>query len=213
MRNKKNGKEEKIDADKIENIRSLLSKPFMSFHPDHLTYSSLIFAFFGSLFFYYSQYLISIFLICISFLLDAVDGYVARAKNITTSWGAFIDGIADRIVEFMFIFTLMLKFPYATNILVIFLSFGTFLHSFAKAYASHRNVLSVKEAAKIESIMPRKIRVFAILLIAISLIFDFYWPYITWFFAFLSIIAFIQLLFIIKLKQNKENKKTQEKIN
>lgn len=40
-----------------------------------------------------------IFAIAVIFSLDAVDGYIARRRNETSDTGAFLDTIADRVVE------------------------------------------------------------------------------------------------------------------
>jgi phosphatidylglycerophosphate synthase len=198
-------KKEKVDSNNIETLRAIISKPFLSLHPNIITYSSVLLALLAALFFYYDLYVFSIIFIALSFLFDAIDGYVARHMKKVSYFGAFIDGLADRIVEFLIIFVVMIKFPYFFPQLTILLSFGTFLHSFTKAYASHRKVLSIDQAASLDSIFSRKIRVFGILLIAVSIVLDFYPFFISWFFAILSVIGFFHLLFNLLKKLNKQN--------
>jgi Phosphatidylglycerophosphate synthase len=80
-----------------------LSKPFMKFNPNSLTAISFILALFAALFLVISgRYIPSYFLILsfvlviLSSLLDAMDGYVARKKNISSKYGDMLDHTFDR---------------------------------------------------------------------------------------------------------------------
>ena len=46
-------------------------------------------------------------LFLLSGAIDMVDGAVARARGETTKFGGFLDGISDRLVEALFLFSLM----------------------------------------------------------------------------------------------------------
>ncbi len=80
-----------------------LSKPFMKFNPNSLTINSFILALIAAVFlgisgrYIPSYYLILAFiLIVLSSLLDALDGYVARKKNISSKYGDMLDHTFDR---------------------------------------------------------------------------------------------------------------------
>jgi len=197
------------DSDIIEKARETISKPFLFIDPNTITYSSIFFALIASILFFYSYYILSIIFIALSFLADAIDGFIARKTKKVSNYGAFIDGIADRIVEFLFIFTLMLKFPNFFPQLVIFLSFGTFMHSYVRAYATHRHLLKESDVYEIDTFLSRKKRVIAIILMAISLSFNIYAYEISWLFALLSLIAFVELMFkmVGKWKQSKNQRR------
>lgn len=80
-----------------------LSKPFMKFNPNSLTIISFILALIAAVFlgisgrYIPSYYLVLAFiLIILSSLLDALDGYVARKKNISSKYGDMLDHTFDR---------------------------------------------------------------------------------------------------------------------
>lgn len=111
--------------------------------PNHLTFLSLLLSFilFYTLinkYFIYSLVLISI----ISFL-DALDGALARYLRTASIYGAYLDTIIDRYVEFIILFSfLFINFP------VIFLEhykwitlaiFGSLLTTYSKAAYSEKS--------------------------------------------------------------------------
>ncbi|MEM2137505.1 MAG: CDP-alcohol phosphatidyltransferase family protein [Candidatus Anstonellaceae archaeon] len=102
----------------------------------------------------------SLALFVLSGAIDALDGAVARAKKQVSAKGAYIDGITDRLVEFLFVLS-FLFFPLPpfalspTILLVIILFFGSTMTSFATAYAEHRGVAGSKKIAKQPGILPR----------------------------------------------------------
>lgn len=105
-----------------------------------------------------------------AFLLDAVDGAIARGRGETSSLGAFLDGIADRLVEFLMlaaIFTLDLTadiiFPHQVWVVII-LFFGSVMTAYVRSYATHQGVLSRMEAEKMPGILERAERCLLLLL-------------------------------------------------
>lgn len=106
-------------------------------------------------------------------LSDAIDGAVARERKEASPLGAYLDGIADRIVEFLLISSLFLyQLPslilpsFAWLVLALF--FGTCMTSFATAYADHRKVAGFQKISRQPGILPRAER-FALLFTALLL--------------------------------------------
>ena len=195
-----------------ERALELIAKPFIYFNvkPIQITILSLFFAIIASILFYYSFFFFSLFFIFISFLLDAIDGYVARKTNHVTSLGAFLDGVFDRIVEFLILLSLFLRFPSFSLQIIIAMAFGTFLHSFLKCYAVYRKVLSEKDVEKyseFEGLMPRRIRVIGIFIMALFMIYDFFAFEFSWFFAFSTFFSFLYLFFKIVKKASGNEKR------
>jgi len=93
-------------------------------------------------------------------LIDSIDGAVARARGQITKLGGFIDGLSDRVVEAIIIFSFMF-YPLPTVIidpkiwLAAALFFGTCIPSFVRAYAHHKEVMSKEEALALGGICER----------------------------------------------------------
>lgn len=116
--------------------------------PNAWTIMSLVPAIVG---FYYLVYPKNLLLGAVLFLLaaflDIVDGGVARVTGRVSNLGAYIDGVADRMVEAMLFFGLMLYgvpdyiLPgYLWAALALF--FGSAMTSFVEVYADHRQAIS-----------------------------------------------------------------------
>ena len=96
--------------------------------------------------------------------LDLVDGAVARARGEVTKFGGFLDGITDRFVEAIFLFSLMF-YPLPEILidakiwLAGFIFMGTCMPSFVSAYADHNGVLSQQKARNIGGICERSERI------------------------------------------------------
>jgi phosphatidylglycerophosphate synthase len=100
---------------------------------------------------------------------DVIDGAVARARGETSELGGFLDGVADRFVEAIFLFSFM--FYALPEILVdakvwlastIFL--GTCMPSFLRAYADHKGVISREKALGLGGICERSERLLLIII-------------------------------------------------
>ena len=128
--------------------------------PGQITVSAVLFAAIGFWFSIQQLPLVSLAFFALSGLMDALDGAVARAKKMVSDRGAYIDGITDRLVEFLII---MSFFPYplpafflpAQILLMLILFFGSAMSSFATAYADHRHVAGPKKIAAQPGILPR----------------------------------------------------------
>lgn len=160
-----------------------LGKLFSSlpFTPTQITLSSVLFAAIGFLFASVSLPYHALGFFVLAGIVDAIDGAVARAKKMVSAQGAYIDGITDRLVEFLFILSFFF-FPLpsvlipASLTLIIFLFFGSSMSSFATAYAEHRHVADGKKIAAQPGILPRAERLI-ILFAAFALVPSF--PYLS----------------------------------
>ena len=167
----------------------------LPFTPNQITVLSLLFGAAGA-YFAYEKNVFALALFLVAFLLDGLDGAVARAKNMSSHFGAYLDGICDRLVEF---FALLPFFFYSEFVFPALLSlfFGTCMHSFSKAYADHREVMDAKAAAGLKSFLPRTERVMGIFLALALLLFgeiSYAW-YLLWVVAVVSAGAFCVLQF------------------
>ncbi len=141
-------------------------------HPNSITILSVIMAILGYIVWlpHLETKLDSILLFAFAFFFDAIDGAVARAKKLESRQGAFLDGIADRAVEFFLILTLFKIYAFNIEMAVLFFSilfFGTAMTSFVKAYSEHQGVLKHSEAMAMPGIFERTERTIALLAIFI----------------------------------------------
>jgi len=158
-------------------LSGLLGKLFgwIPIHPNMITALSVLFSAIGFILFFKSQFAAGFAFFILAFLLDAVDGAIARAKNLVSKKGAFLDGISDRLVEF---FVVLALFASATDIqiqllLLAILFFGTCMTSFVKAYAEHSGIVDHETAKKMPGLLERAERsvllLGALLLMVLSL--------------------------------------------
>ncbi len=192
---------------KIENSFYSIAK-YCPFSPNTITSLSVIFAFIACIFAFRNFNIYYVLgLVFLSFIFDAIDGIVARAKNQVSKKGAFLDGIADRVVEF-FVLLILLKLFENTGItgfvlpteLQIFsiLFFGTCMASFVKAYAEHRQVLNHENAVKLKGLLERAERVGLIFIALLSiLIAPSYTVYIIFLLFILTIFTFLQRMYYV----------------
>ena len=87
----------------VNPILEKLSKPFMRFNPNTLTEVSFLFAVLAGIFIAISGRIISSYFLILAFILillsstlDALDGFVARKKNISSKAGDMLDHTFDR---------------------------------------------------------------------------------------------------------------------
>ena len=121
---------------------------------------ALILALIGFYFAFVQQPLISLLFFILSVATDAIDGAVARARKEVSARGAYIDGMIDRLVEFLFacsffFYALPSFILPAAAWIIAFLFFGPCMTSFATAYADHRKVADAKKLAAQPGIFPR----------------------------------------------------------
>ncbi len=183
----------------LQNKIGEIIKP-IPLHPNHITILSVIFAMFGS-YYLWQKDIIGIILIILAFAIDGLDGALARAKNLASNYGAYLDGVCDRIVEFFALvplfFNQQLIMPTSLT-----LFFGSCMTAFCKAYADHREVLNSKTAAKLKTILPRTERTIGIF-IALVLYLGNYMQeanYVMWILAILSISSVVYLQYEVHAK-------------
>ncbi len=185
----------KVKSDKLLSFFSCIP-----LHPNHITLLSVLISIFAFYIFQFNQFY-SIVLFGISFFVDAIDGVVARAKNLVSKEGAFLDGISDRLVEFFLLLTIILYFANTQEILlasICILFFGTCMTGYVKAYAHHQGVLEEKEAKKLGGILERAERVILLFLTLIAFVyFREYAFYLLVLTAGLSIITFVQRIYLV----------------
>ncbi len=154
----------------LKSLQSSIGSAFaaLPLSANQWTLLSLVPAAFGFYFAYLSLPLYSLACFILSGALDAIDGAVARAKKQVSDKGAYIDGITDRLVEFLFVLSFLFYplpsfqlplFPGAiispVLLLISILFFGSAMTSFATAYAEHRHVADSKKIAGQPGILPR----------------------------------------------------------
>ena len=127
---------------------------------NQITVCALALALVGFCFAYVQQPLLSLLFFILSGATDAIDGAVARARKEVSARGAYIDGMIDRLVEFLFAcsFFFYALPPFilpAAAWVIAFLFFGSCMTSFATAYADHRKVADAKKLARQPGILPR----------------------------------------------------------
>lgn len=138
--------------------------------PNQWTLLSIIFALAGGAAIALSQNLaLGLALFALAAILDLVDGAVARARGEVSALGGFIDGVADRLVEGIFLFSLMfvplpviLIDPKIWLASVVFL--GTCMPSFVRAYADHKGVISREKALALGGICERTERLMMVVI-------------------------------------------------
>jgi len=179
-------------------VGMLFSK--LPFSPNAWTVFSIVPAIIG---FYYLAYPKNLLYGAILFLLagfiDMVDGGVARVTGRISNLGAYIDGVADRIVEAMLFFGIMVYgvtdfiLPgYMWAALALF--FGSAMTTFVEVYADHRHAISnPKVFSKMGGILERMERI-TIVFIGMILGYAIAPVYLTYALAVVSVLAIITVL-------------------
>jgi phosphatidylglycerophosphate synthase len=142
----------------------------MPLSPNQWTLLSLLVALAaGAVIAVYQDLGLGLVLFAIAALLDMVDGAVARARGEVSALGGFMDGVVDRFVEAIFLFSFMfyqlpviLIDPRIWLAALIFL--GTCMPSFIRAYADHKGVISRQKALALGGIMERSERLGLVIL-------------------------------------------------
>lgn len=141
----------------------------MPLTPDHWTLFSLFIALAGALLIAQQNLVAGLILFSVAALFDLIDGAVARARDETTALGGFIDGVADRFVEALFLFSFMF-YPLPAVVIdpkvwlaaLVFL--GTCMPSFIRAYADHKEAISREGALALGGICERSERLGIVLI-------------------------------------------------
>ncbi len=119
---------------RVDPLLTKIARPFTRFHPNTLTYLSLLFAILGG-FLYYLDFLIFSFLsIFLSAIFDALDGKVARIRKLSSKRGDFLDHLFDRYADAAIIIGIGLS-RYSSPQIAIFALTGVFLTSYVGTQA------------------------------------------------------------------------------
>lgn len=171
------------------------------FHPTVLTVLGVLFAIVGLLIAVLtSELVLGLILFLFAFAIDAIDGMVARARGLVSKQGAFLDGVFDRLVEFLLILTLWMIFPWNMTeqlALIFILFFGTAMTSFVKAYAEHSGMLGHRETVTMPGILERTERSVLLLLVFLLIIIgSTQWlTVLLYLIAALSLVTFLQRIY------------------
>lgn len=173
--------------------------------PNQITVLSVLCAVAGFALFYLGNFWYGFGAFVLAFVLDAVDGAVARARGETSKLGGFLDGVSDRLVEFFLLLSLlfiplgMTFLPDAFWILLV-LFFGACMTSFVKAYANYQGVLSKEEADGMPGFLERGERGALLMAFMFLLLLNVAYAWVLFAgIALLSILTFLQrLLFVVK---------------
>jgi len=175
-----------------KNLGQIFSKFPLS--PNQWTISSLFLAIILVYFLINQNFLIS-FVVCIfTISVDMVDGAVARATNKVTKFGAYLDTIIDRFIEFFIIFGLLFvdypNFIFTSKTWLMVLLFGSLMSSYSKPSALEKGL--IKKELKGGGILEHTDRL--ILFLIIILISNFSLEYATYLIALTSILTIISFL-------------------
>jgi archaetidylinositol phosphate synthase len=175
--------------------------------PNQWTLSSILIAMVAGAMIAIGNLYAGLALFALAALSDVIDGAVARARGETSVLGGFIDGVADRFVEAIFLFSFMF-FPLPVVLidpkiwlaLVVFL--GTCMPSFIRAYADHKGVISREKALALGGIFERSERVGLVIIgLAIGIIYSMqFFVYALILAAVMSLATIIQRLYEITKK-------------
>ncbi len=137
-------------------------------------------------------------------IMDLIDGAVARARGEVSALGGFIDGVVDRFVEAIFLFSFMFV-PLPTILMdsriwlasLVFL--GTCMPSFIRAYADHKRIIKSDKALALGGVFERSERIGLIIIgLVIGIIFSMqYFVYAIILASALSLVTIIQRLLAI----------------
>lgn len=172
---------------------------------NQITVLAVVAALLGFGLFYFGEYWYGFGAFVLAFVLDAVDGAVARARGEATKVGGFLDGVSDRVVEFFLLLSLLFV-PLGTPFLpdafwiIIVLFFGTCMTSFVKAYANYQGMLSKGEADKMPGVLERGERGVLLMVFVLLILLNvaYAWALFAGI-AFLSALTFVQrALFALK---------------
>jgi len=157
----------------FKDLEKLVGKIFgaLPLTPNQYTYLSGVFALIGLWYMIQENLILAIVFFLIAGGLDFVDGAVARAKNMSSKVGAYLDTVFDRYVEgIVFFGMLFLSLPtvfipgYAWVYLAIF---GSVVTTYVKAAAKEKDLVNQELKGGLLSRGERLILIFVALIIGV----------------------------------------------
>lgn len=125
---------------KLREITNKLLNPIghkvadLGLKPNHITLLGFLLGFITFYFYATLQPLLALITIIISGIMDALDGAVARASGLITRFGAVLDAVLDRYVEFFIIIGIAIG-GYAQWLYAILALFSSIMVSYTRARA------------------------------------------------------------------------------
>jgi phosphatidylglycerophosphate synthase len=180
-------------------VSGFLGKLFgwIPIHPNVVTLIAVLFSIAGFAAFFFAEFAVGLAFFILAFLLDAVDGAIARAKGLVSQKGAFLDGISDRLVEFFLILALFVSAKGNLEmqlLLLAILFFGTCMTSFVKAYSQHSGLLDFETAKSMPGLLERAERSLLLLIGPLLLVLGF----VSWLLPLLGLIALLSFITFVQ---------------
>jgi phosphatidylglycerophosphate synthase len=181
-----------------KNLGQIFGK--LPFSANTWTISSLFLGIILVYFLFNQNFLIS-FIVCIfTISIDIIDGAVARSKNKASKFGAYLDTVVDRFIEFLIIFGLFLvgypAFIFSSKVWLIILLFGSLMSSYSKPAALEKGL--IKKELKGGGILEHTDRLLLFLIIILISIFSLeYATYLIALTSVLTLLSFLQRFFIV----------------
>lgn len=143
----------------------------MPITPNQWTVLSIIFALAGLYFTINLDFLWAFIMFFVAGILDFVDGSVARAKNMSSNTGAYIDTVVDRYVEgIMLLGLFFVQLPeiiLPASVWIFLALFGSIVTTYAKAAAKEKDLVNQELKGGLMSRGERIILIFAIFILLI----------------------------------------------
>lgn len=129
---------------KFKKIFSFLIYPLkiLNITPNQITFASLLFALSVFYFILKYEFLIALILLIFTSLFDALDGFLARDIKKETKWGAYLDTVTDRYVEFIVLFSFFFidipKIVFSAEVWLALCIFGSLMTTYSKSAFSEK---------------------------------------------------------------------------
>jgi len=129
---------------KFKKIFSFLIYPLkkLNITPNQITFGSFLLSFLVFYFVLKYEFLIALILLVFTSLFDALDGFLARDIKRETKWGAYLDTITDRYVEFIILFSFFFvdipKVVFSAEVWIALCIFGSLMTTYSKSAFSEK---------------------------------------------------------------------------
>jgi len=141
--------------------------------PNEVSFISFLIGIIAGLLIFYEKFILGATLVQLSSIIDGVDGELARARGISSSKGAFIDSMLDRLADTFILITLILTLFKSSTINLVTLNIGllaitgsilvSYLHSAGERSLKKHPLL----ITRLPPIASRDIRLFIIFILTL----------------------------------------------